>query len=103
MFRNLSWFEFLLGALATYRLSLLVSKEDGPYFLMAKLRKLPPPKSSTKAGLQCQWCTAIWASAVVCGLFAWAGIELHPARWLISWLAMSAGAIGFNQVFTKGK
>lgn len=94
---------FILAALAVYRLSLMVSKEDGPAWLFYKLRRLPPPKSSAREGLACQWCVSVYAAALVCGLLFWAGLRNPAPLWIILWLALSAAAVVINQAFTKGK
>src|SRR5687768_6552766 len=61
-------FEFFLGSLCTYRISLLFSKESGPARIFAKLRKAPPKKSATKEWLSCIFCFSMTASLLVCGL-----------------------------------
>lgn len=96
------WFHFLLAVLAAYRLSLLVSKESGPAFIFRKLRRLPPPKSSAREGLSCQWCLSVYGSAVVTAFLWWRGVVpvWEVPLW---WLAVSAGAIAINQTFTKGR
>lgn len=95
--------ELVIGALATYRLALLVSKESGPAWVFAKLRKLPPPKSSAREGLSCQWCVSVYVAALVCLVYYWIGLRMHAGSWILHWLALSSGAITINQMFTKGK
>lgn len=97
----MDFFHFLIGTLAVHRLSLLVSKEDGPAFIFRKLRKAPPKKSSIDDGLSCQWCMSVHASALVCLWFWWQGM-LPGSQWPLYWLAMSSAAICINQAFTKG-
>lgn len=88
----------LLGGLATFRLALLVSSEDGPAFIFRKLRRLPPPKSATREGLSCPWCVSVWASALVTGYFWWLD-WIAGREWPVWWLAISAVAIGWNQLW----
>ena len=66
----MKFFYLLLGGLVAYRLSLMISKEDGPAYIFRKLRKLPPEESSAKAGLSCEWCMSIWTGAAV-ALYLW--------------------------------
>lgn len=83
---------FLAAVLATYRLSLLVSKEDGPYWIFSKIRRLPPAKSSTREGLSCPLCTSVYASALVASFFVWLGYApVH--EWPLWWLSASGGAV----------
>lgn len=98
---NMHWFILIIGALATFRISLMFSKEGGPAHLFRKLRRLPPPKSSTKEGLSCIFCVSVYASALVTGYLYWwdiVPVELTP----LYWLGMSALAIFANQTWTKG-
>jgi hypothetical protein len=96
-------FEFIVAALATYRLSLLVSKEYGPLGMFEKLRAAPPKRSETRKWLECIFCFSMTASAIVCGALYWSGIRQHYAQWFLTWTALSAGAIVINQAFTRGK
>lgn len=99
---RMTWFYFVLGVLATFRLSLLVSKEDGPAFIFRKLRRMPPPHTATREWLSCLFCISVTASALVCLVLWWIGIEQHWGEWILDWLAFSAAAILLNQKFTPG-
>lgn len=99
---HMTWFHFVLGALATFRLSLLVSKEDGPAFIFRKLRRVPPPASATSEWLSCLFCISVTASAIVCLILAWTGIRAHWGEWILFWLSFSSAAILMNQKFTPG-
>lgn len=83
---------FLAAVLATYRLSLMVSKESGPMRIFRKLRHLPEPRSSAREGLSCPLCTSVWFSALVTGYLAWLG-SFPGAEWPLWWLAFSGGAV----------
>lgn len=99
---NLTPLEFIVAALATYRLSLLVSKEYGPFGMFHKLRNAPPKKSDTAKWLECLFCFSMTASAVVCACLWLAGTRQHYAEWFVLWTALSAVAICLNQHFTRG-
>lgn len=99
-------FEFLIYCLACFRLSLMVSKEDGPAWIFLKLRREVPKKSSVKEGINCQWCVSVWAGIL---LMIWYHVStlLPEIPMLIGdsvvlILAISGGGICFNQQFTKG-
>lgn len=94
--------EFIIAGLATYRLSLLVSKETGPGGIFDKLRKVPPKKSHTAEWLGCLFCFSMTASAIVCGLLWLGGMRIHYSAWILQWCALSSVAIITNQAFTKG-
>jgi hypothetical protein len=99
---NLTFLEFLIAALATYRISLLFTKEAGPARMFSKLRRVPARKSATAEWLSCIFCFSMTASAVVLALLWWAGLRQHPAQWFILWCSLSAVAVIVNQTFTKG-
>ena len=96
----MQFFYLLLGGLAAYRLSLLISKEDGPAYIFRKIRKLPQRDSSMNKGLSCAWCTSIWTSAFVALYFWYIGV-FPGNEWPMYWLAISAIAIICNQQWTK--
>lgn len=98
----MNWFALAIGGLVVFRLSLLISKEDGPAFIFRKLRRLPPPKSSAKEGLACIFCVSITMSALVT-YYLWAIGLIAGNLAPLYWLAMSSLAIFANQTFTKGK
>lgn len=95
-------FALVLGSLATFRLALMFSKENGPGRIFRKLRQAAPPKSATREGLSCEWCESIWWSAVITA-YIWA-VGGIPTHWTpLWWLAQSAVAIVLNQQWTAGK
>ena len=89
------------GGLAAYRLSLMISKEDGPAYIFRRIRRLPPPETSAKAGLSYEWCMSIWAEALVAG-YLWLIGAIRGNEWPLYWLASSAIANVCNQQWTKG-
>lgn len=96
----MSFFYLILGGLVTFRLSLLVSKEDGPAYVFRKLRKMPS-NVSVQDGLSCEWCVSIWMGALVATYYWWIGLTIG-LQWPLYWLAMSALGIICNQQWTKG-
>lgn len=98
---NLTWFEFMIAALCTYRLSLLFSKEYGPLGMFEKLRKAPPKKSETSKWLHCIFCFSMSASAFVCVCLWLTGTRLHYASWFQVLCALSAVAISIHMHFHR--
>ncbi len=97
----MKFFYLLLGGLAAFRLSLVVSKEDGPAFIFRRLRHSAPENSATRQGLSCEWCMSIYAGALIALYMWWLGV--FPGReWPLYWLALSAIAIICNQQWTHG-
>ena len=75
--------DYLILALATWRLSSLLVNEDGPWDLLAKLRKLigiyydersePQGKNVVAQAMICVWCISVWV-----GLFMTVMYSLAP-------------------------
>ena len=75
------------GLLATWRVTHLITAEDGPWNLVARLRQ------AAGAGffgdlMDCFYCTSMW---VALPMAYWVGTS-WPARG-VAWLALSGGAI----------
>lgn len=88
----MNWFYFALGCLATFRLSLLISKEDGPAYIFRKIRKSPPKDSSFRDGLSCFLCVSVYMSAAVTVVMWWLGLIPIKESWLYG-LSFSTVAI----------
>lgn len=79
--------RLVAGILATWRVAHLITAEDGPWNLVARLRR--------RAGagffgdlMDCFYCTSIWVAVP----FAyWVGGEWTSR--VVAWLALSGGAI----------
>ena len=73
--------EFIILALATFRISSLVAGEEGPYGLFDWFRSLigvirdeggkTYGTNSFARGLTCLWCNSIWIGLMVSLAFAW--------------------------------
>ena len=83
------WFLFTLCVLATWRLSHLVAREDGPFDLVLRLR--------ARAGngmlgrlMDCPYCLSLWIAAPAALLLA-PRLPGLP-EWCVAWLAISGGS-----------
>jgi len=86
--------RFVVGALATWRLTHLLAEEDGPGGVMVRLR--------TRAGdgwagelLDCFYCVSIWVAAPVA-----VAVAPQPREIPLSWLALSGAACLLEQATT---
>lgn len=81
--------DYILVALATYRVATDLAWEDGPLDLFAWLRGQAlqrfGPEHWLTNGLGCPICVAFWLAPLVLALWAW-------APWAVAWLAV-AGAV----------
>jgi Protein of unknown function (DUF1360) len=81
------WTRFVLAALAAWRITHLLAREDGPWNVVARVRAR---MGSGVAGqmMDCMLCLGLWV-AIPLTFF----VTGEPERWLVSWLAI-AGAAG---------
>jgi hypothetical protein len=92
------WFVFILGSLATFRLSHLFTKESGPCAVFERLRDaMPGGRGSAKEWLSCIFCFSLSASALVCLALWLGGMNLHWTEWILSWLSFSGVTLIINQ------
>ena len=77
---------FVLPVLAAWRLTHLLWAEDGPWNLIANLRRWLADHGIRV--FDCFYCLSLWIAA----LLAFAGAE-SLAIWLLDWLAISGAAI----------
>lgn len=95
--------------LATWRLSSLIVREDGPFYLFRKFRELfgivhddqgpiQWPDRFMPSLLTCVWCTSLWVAVgwVVLGIFF-----QSTTIYIASPFALSAGAILLDKVLKK--
>jgi len=95
---SVGWLLFVAGALATFRLSHLVSKERGPLSVFERIRNaLPRGRDSAQEWVSCIFCFSLTASAVVCVLLWTGGLRLTLQEWIVHWLGFSAVALIVNQ------
>jgi hypothetical protein len=94
------WFIFVLGSLATFRLSHLIAKERGPLAVFERLRNaMPAGRGSAKEWLSCIFCFSLSASALVCLILWCGGLHLSWGDWALHLLGFSAVALIINQAF----
>jgi len=94
--------DYLILAMATWRLSNLLVNEDGPGNMFARLRNLAGVQEhfdvqpNTVAGVfACIWCMSIWVGAMFGMLWqAWP----NATMWLALPLALSAAVIAMDRV-----
>jgi hypothetical protein len=81
------FYWFLLGCFGVWRVTHLLSAEDGPWDLSARLRRAAGSGFFGRL-LDCFYCLSLWVSAP----FGWFLGSAAGERFLL-WLALSAGAI----------
>ena len=87
-----AFYWFVLGALGVWRVTHLLSAEDGPWDTLAGLRTLVGDTFFGKL-LDCFYCLSLWVAAP----FAWRLAQGWRHGFLM-WLALSAAAILLERV-----
>lgn len=100
---QLTWMQFIIAALACYRISLLFTRESGPAKIFQRLRRAPKKNSAIADWLSCIFCFSMTGSAFVCLALWLSGVRAHYAEWFLLWCGLSAATIMANQRFTKGE
>jgi hypothetical protein len=88
-------FQFLLAALATWRVTHLLANEDGPGDLVARFRARLGASVLGKL-LDCFYCLSLWIAAP----FA-LSVTAHLWDWLLAWLALSGAACLLERITAK--
>lgn len=75
----------LICALATFRLTRLVTIEEGPFSLAQKLRGVADPDGRTWVGrgMACPWCVSFWLGPLL----------VFAAQWPLGFLLVSGLAV----------
>jgi len=93
---DVNWLILLLGSLATFRVSHVMTKERGPFAVFERIRK-KLPRGEAKEWVTCIWCFSLTASAMIC-LLLWAGgLRLTWDYWVLYWLSFSSVSLLVNK------
>lgn len=88
--------QFIVGALATYRLTVLIARDAGPWRIFAKLRE----NDRYSKLLKCPFCVSVWAGAIVYLVQYFALIDTELMVSVLVVLSYSAISIAADRVFT---
>lgn len=85
----------VLAALATHRVSFMVSQEEGPFGIFTTLRGRFDPDQRTWVGrgLNCIKCVSFWVGLLVAALLPQSG----SISYILTALALSSAAIGYQK------
>lgn len=85
---------FVLATLAAYRISRMISFEDGPFDIFSRIRGRIDPSQKTWVGrgLACIVCVSFWVTLIVALLIGASALE---------WLAMAGLIVIWREVISK--
>src|SRR2546430_16789530 len=78
--------RFVCAMLATWRLTHLLTSEDGPGDVVVPLRARMGESLAGRA-MDCFYCSSLWVAAPL-ALF----VSTDPITWIVAWTALSGGA-----------
>ena len=87
--------RFLVGALATWRVTHLLVEEDGPADVVVRLRRRAGDGWIGQA-MDCFYCLSIWTAAPVA-----AAVARRPREAPLTWLALSGAACLLERATTE--
>jgi Protein of unknown function (DUF1360) len=87
--------RFLVGTLATWRVTHLLVEEDGPADLVVRLRRRAGDGWVGQA-MDCFYCLSIWTAAPVA-----AAVARRPREAPLTWLALSGAACLLERATTE--
>jgi hypothetical protein len=96
----MNWLIFLISVLATYRVSLMMSSEEGPLAIFARIRRKVPPKTNPGRGIRCFICWSVWIAAAITLYLFWLG-TITKEIWPLYWLALSGAAVVIHEILSR--
>lgn len=94
---KLSWLEFWVSALACYRVTILISRDLGPFSIFKKLRGI---ERCSKL-LKCPFCVSMYVGPLTCLGLYFSGFSMPIGIWIILAAAFSAITIMADRTFTS--
>jgi hypothetical protein len=88
-------FKFVLAVLATWRVTHLLAREDGPFDIVLRLR-LRLGDGMLGRLVDCFYCLSMWVAAPIALL-----IYVQPRDLLLIWLALSGAACLIDRIFRE--
>lgn len=89
--------QFIMSCLATWRITHLLTSEDGPGDLVFKLRKKLGNSLPGKA-MDCFYCSSLWVAVPFTAFLSREVIEA-----VITWLALSGAACLLEKAFSSAQ
>ncbi len=90
---KLDFLAFFISAFATYRVTVLISRDVGPFSIFKKARE------HSKL-LKCPYCTGIYVGALTCSGLWLSGYAMPWPMWIILSLSFSASSIILDRCFS---
>jgi hypothetical protein len=88
-------YEFAIAAIGVWRISHLLTREDGPWLMFARLREVVRRRRWSDL-LDCLYCASVWVA------IPFAAVLSRGVRdWVLLWPALSGTAILLERITTQ--
>lgn len=94
---SMSFLEWLIGGMATYRITVLIVRCAGPWEMFKRLRKI----DRCSKLLKCPYCVGIWAGSIVTLAFYAGGVKEPLVLWPCISLSFSAFSVIADRTWTS--
>lgn len=94
------WLYLVAGALGTYRVGYMVSREKGPFELFQWLRDRFIGNNWVAEGIRCFYCVSFWIALPYTLLLAVRGL-IGPVDILFIWPGLAASAIVIHKYWLR--
>lgn len=88
-------FDFIVLSIATYRLTVLVTRDACPFHVCSKLREIDRLKV-----LKCPFCSSVWLSALLNTIYYFTCAKTDGVVFACLIFAMSGIAVMLDRIFT---
>jgi len=86
------WLRFVMAALAVWRVTHLIAREDGPWDVIARARRWAAESFLGKL-MDCFLCLSVWVAAAATLI-----LGPPPRDWVLVWLALSGAACLLDRI-----
>lgn len=93
---KIGWIEFWIAALCTYRITILLSRDLGPWRIFARLRAI----DRCSKLLKCPFCVSVYVGSLTSFALFFCGYSLPWPLWFMLALAFSSVSIALDRTFT---
>ena len=93
---RLGWLEFWVSAIACYRLTILISRDLGPWRVFKRLRTI----DRCSELLKCPFCVSIYTGSLTTFILWLSGFVMPIGMWFLLALSFSAVTIALDRTFT---
>lgn len=93
---KIDWITFWVSALACYRITVLISRDLGPFHIFKKLRSI----DRCSKLLKCPFCVSMYTGPLTCVGLYFSGFVMPIPMWIILACAFSAITICLDRTFT---